>query len=505
MTTLEIQFALSRLGYEPGRLDGQTGPRTRAALDAAGLRGRDPAAALAVLLDRVDDMQGEVRTLTIEEMQAFEPKFPRRWLYALNASLVYGLITRERLPYYLAQLAHESAGFATLEEYASGDAYEGRADLGNTEPGDGRRYKGRGPIQLTGRANYRRYGGLLELDLEERPEQAAEPRVAFQIAALYWLDRGINALADVADFTGVTRAINGGTNGLPDRLARLAKAQALFGGGGALADAAPPQTPDVTSAPPESVSAAPSTPASPAPPQVAPAPLSPAPPRPAPSPRQPRKERPVMSTTRARQKEIRRIAREKRDFWLGQYLQYRAEGLSEADALEEVAEDFRDYALTMLAQRLDKAARWRWINNPQVRALFEEHDGGAFLALLKGMIRVADLARAPVAGLLADRVGAGVAGSFMEAFADMLDGQGVDEPVVVDEPSDDPTVVTSARPRLDRPGAVIDHATTRHEVLGSVEGDDVPTWSGGATPRSADAARSRLLGLTRATDLPGGE
>ncbi len=266
MTTLEIQFALSRLGYEPGRLDGQTGPRTRAALDAAGLRGRDPAAALAVLLDRVDDMQGEVRTLSIEEMQAFEPKFPRRWLYALNASLVYGLITRERLPYYLAQLAHESAGFATLEEYASGDAYEGRADLGNTEPGDGRRYKGRGPIQLTGRANYRRYGGLLELDLEERPEQAAEPRVAFQIAALYWLDRGINALADVADFTGVTRAINGGTNGLPDRLARLAKAQALFGGGGALADAAPPQTPDVTSAPPESVSAAPTTPGPPPPP-----------------------------------------------------------------------------------------------------------------------------------------------------------------------------------------------------------------------------------------------
>jgi hypothetical protein len=62
-----------------------------------------------------------------------------------------------RQAHFLAQLAHESDGFRTTVEYASGAAYEGRQDLGNTEPGDGRRFKGRGLIQCTGRANYRAF------------------------------------------------------------------------------------------------------------------------------------------------------------------------------------------------------------------------------------------------------------------------------------------------------------------------------------------------------------
>jgi putative chitinase len=128
----------------------------------------------------------------------------------------------------LAQIAHESAGFATLVEYASGKAYEGRKDLGNTQPGDGVRYKGRGVIQLTGRANYRALGDYLGINLEAQPDLAAMPYVAYQVAAHYWLDRNINADADRDDLEAVTRAINGGTNGIKSRAALLAKAKAAF-------------------------------------------------------------------------------------------------------------------------------------------------------------------------------------------------------------------------------------------------------------------------------------
>lgn len=135
-----------------------------------------------------------------------------------------------RVAHFLAQTAHESDGFATLEEYADGSAYEGRTDLGNTRPGDGVRYKGRGLIQLTGRANYRRIGAMLGLDLEADPEAAASPAIAVETAAAYWLERGLNTHADHDDPVAVTFAVNGGLNGLDDRRYWLARAKAaLFG------------------------------------------------------------------------------------------------------------------------------------------------------------------------------------------------------------------------------------------------------------------------------------
>jgi len=134
--------------------------------------------------------------------------------------------TRLRIAHFIGQTCHESAGFRTTEEFASGQAYEGRADLGNDRPGDGMRYKGRGLLQLTGRANYRTFGQRLGIDLEAEPERAADPVLSLRIACEFWKKKNLNELCDADDIVQVTRRINGGTNGLDDRRQSTAKAKA---------------------------------------------------------------------------------------------------------------------------------------------------------------------------------------------------------------------------------------------------------------------------------------
>lgn len=163
---------------------------------------------------------------------------------AANAAIVAGIAerfdqladahdvtTHQRLCHFLAQAAHETDGFRTLEEYG-GPAYflryEGRRDLGNTQAGDGIRYYGRGIFQLTGRANYRRFGQLLGIDLEAEPERAKEPATSLRVAFAYWSERAINPAADADDIERVTRLINGGRNGLGERARYLARAKAIW-------------------------------------------------------------------------------------------------------------------------------------------------------------------------------------------------------------------------------------------------------------------------------------
>lgn len=137
----------------------------------------------------------------------------------------YAINTRLRIAHFLAQTCHESAGFRTTEEFASGQNYENRADLGNVHPGDGPRYKGRGLIQLTGRANYRSLGEILDLNLEGDPELAAEPVLSLTIACEFWKKKDVNAACDLDDVVLVTKLINGGKNGLPERRALTSKAK----------------------------------------------------------------------------------------------------------------------------------------------------------------------------------------------------------------------------------------------------------------------------------------
>lgn len=134
----------------------------------------------------------------------------------------YGIFgNKRRFSHFLAQLAHESGNFRYMEEIASGVAYEGRKDLGNTQAGDGVRYKGRGPIQLTGRANYRKYGQQLGIDFENNPTIVALPSIGLLVACKYWSDNNLNELADKDDVTMITRRINGGLNGFDDRKKKL--------------------------------------------------------------------------------------------------------------------------------------------------------------------------------------------------------------------------------------------------------------------------------------------
>ena len=174
------------------------------------------------------------QSITAEQLTVIMPncKHPE-YLSHINAALVEGSInTCQRKAAFLAQLAHESGQLVYMEELASGAAYEGRLDLGNTQPGDGKRYKGRGPIQLTGRANYRSAGKALGLDLEGNPELVKTPAVGFRTSVWFWTSHKLNELADVGTLEGfrqITRRINGGTNGQADRENYWSKAKNALG------------------------------------------------------------------------------------------------------------------------------------------------------------------------------------------------------------------------------------------------------------------------------------
>jgi len=142
------------------------------------------------------------------------------YLAPLNGAMQeFGIDTPARQASFLAQVGHESAQLRYVRELASGAAYEGRGDLGNVVAGDGVRFKGRGLLQVTGRANYAACGVALGLNLLAAPQLLEQPVAACRSAAWFWQSRGLNLLADLGDQEKVTRRINGGLNGLAERLA----------------------------------------------------------------------------------------------------------------------------------------------------------------------------------------------------------------------------------------------------------------------------------------------
>lgn len=146
------------------------------------------------------------------------PSLLDRFLDPLNSTLEeFEINTPARIRMFLAQIGHESGQLRYRKELASGEAYEGRKDLGNTSPGDGVRYKGRGLIQITGKSNYALASLALGLPLIEKPELLEEDLNACRSAGWFWYKSNCNALADMGLFEKVTRRINGGLNGYADR------------------------------------------------------------------------------------------------------------------------------------------------------------------------------------------------------------------------------------------------------------------------------------------------
>lgn len=180
----------------------------------------------------------------------------------------FGIATPLRKAHFLAQVAHESAGFTRLVENLSysaqrikqvglaasprsrwralvpravelgrrpealaNAAYANRLGNGDEASGDGWRYRGRGYIQLTGRENYAAASQAIFEDdtLIREPELAAIPENAIRIAAWFWQKNGCNELADDDDLVSITQRINGGLHGLADRAHWLTKFKGEFG------------------------------------------------------------------------------------------------------------------------------------------------------------------------------------------------------------------------------------------------------------------------------------
>lgn len=182
------------------------------------------------------------------------PDRAARWLPHISAAMAeFGIDTPARKAMFLAQIGHESGGlFYTQEVWGPTPVqlrYEGRADLGNTQPGDGFNCRGWGLIQTTGRYNLEAVGAALGIDVINNPEARKDQANIARSSAWYWQKHDLNRFADAGDNVGCTRRINGGLNGLDDRNRRWAAAKLALIGVVDEAQALPTPTPPAAPAP----------------------------------------------------------------------------------------------------------------------------------------------------------------------------------------------------------------------------------------------------------------
>jgi len=237
-----LQERLAELGFAPGRIDGEFGAGTEAAVAAFqrsegllvdGVAGPRTLAALGLTDDaRLPSCLEDVSVQLVSRMCLGAPLGNiKTYLPPLLAALQEAeLVDKPMALMAIATIRAESRGFAPIDEYRSRyntspaaaspffDLYDNRRDIGNQGPPDGARFKGRGFVQLTGRANYERYSKLLGLGdrLLREPELANDPAIAARILARFLKDRELRIKQALLEenLALARRYVNGGRHGL---------------------------------------------------------------------------------------------------------------------------------------------------------------------------------------------------------------------------------------------------------------------------------------------------
>jgi len=189
-----------------------------------------------------------------------KPSRAKKYVGKLNlCMLLHDIDTEIRTSHFIAQLLHESgklrytrenmnysesALLTVFSKYFNADrarqyarnpkkignrVYADRMGNGNETSGDGYRYRGRGLIQLTGKNNYRDFSEWVgDSKILANPDLVSD-EYAVESATFYWDVNRLNRIADKNDVKLLTRAINGGTNGLKDRRVLTKKLLLDFG------------------------------------------------------------------------------------------------------------------------------------------------------------------------------------------------------------------------------------------------------------------------------------
>lgn len=216
-----VQLELTRIGLLNDKVDGIAGRKTMSAFHTfkqlfhlGNFDTLGQTTAKKLLEARPQTLVSRIQAETL-----FGRQISSELLDDLNNCLIrFQINTPARIRHFLSQVAHESNCLMWLKELATGEAYEGRRDLGNSMPGDGRRFKGAGAIQLTGRANYQALSSYLQDPRVMEGCSYVAAKYPLTSAGFWWHKNGMNILCDQgASVDQITRRVNGGTNGLASR------------------------------------------------------------------------------------------------------------------------------------------------------------------------------------------------------------------------------------------------------------------------------------------------